>query len=277
MWRTKEGMQGKERTLIMSKRNANSGGSGCLGFFVFVIFIAFAMTIYSYFWIPAIPIMIYLAKSKKFAEKRARNVTICAAILITSLITFGYLNAPTKLSGIEVTWGNTEATVGDTIELEVAAIPSDAKLKDVEMPKSDLVDFKFRDGKAVVTFENPGETEIWFTAGKDIKSEKKKFTVISKEEKAQREAAELAEKQAQEEAEKQAELQAQQEAALAEQERIAQEQAAQQSQEDPIVYVTNTGAKYHSAGCRTLKSKIEKHLSEVRGYYEPCGICNPPQ
>lgn len=55
----------------MSKRNANSGGSGCLGFFVFVIFIAFAMTIYSYFWIPAIPIMIYLAKSKKFAEKRA--------------------------------------------------------------------------------------------------------------------------------------------------------------------------------------------------------------
>ena len=81
-------------------------------------------------------------------------------------------------------------------------------------------------------------------------------------------------------------MQAQQEAALAEQERIAQEQAAaqaaqeqaaQQSQEDPIVYVTNTGAKYHRAGCRTLKSQIEKHLSEVRGYYEPCGICNPPQ
>ena len=68
-----------------------------------------------------------------------------------------------------------------------------------------------------------------------------------------------------------------QEQAAAEQERIAQEQAAQQSQEDPIVYVTNTGAKYHRAGCRTLKSQIEKHLSEVRGYYEPCGICNPPQ
>ena len=75
-------------------------------------------------------------------------------------------------------------------------------------------------------------------------------------------------------------------AAAAEQERIAQEQAAaqaaqeqaaQQSQDDPIVYITNTGAKYHSAGCRTLKSKIEKHLSEVRGVYEPCGICHPPQ
>ena len=96
--------------------------------------------------------------------------------------------------------------VAPATQLEVAAIPSDAKLKDVEMPKSDLVDFKFRDGKAVLTFENPGETEIWFTAGKDIKSEKKKFTVISKEEKAQREAAKLAEKQAQEEAEKQAEF-----------------------------------------------------------------------
>ena len=70
----------------------------------------------------------------------------------------------------------------------------------------------------------------------------------------------------------------------AEQERLAAEQAAQeqatiaqQNAEDPIVYITNTGSKYHNASCRTLKSKIEKHLSEVRGVYEPCGICHPPQ
>ena len=73
-------------------------------------------------------------------------------------------------------------------------------------------------------------------------------------------------------------------AEAAEQERLAQEQAAQeqaaidqQNIEDPIVYITNTGSKYHNAGCRTLKSKIEKHLSEVRGVYGPCGICHPPQ
>lgn len=59
-----------------------------------------------------------------------------------------------------------------------------------------------------------------------------------------------------------------------------QQQTQQQTQEnsDPIVYITNSGSKYHRSGCRTLKSsKIEKHLSEVRGKYGPCGICNPPQ
>ena len=46
---------------------------------------------------------------------------------------------------------------------------------------------------------------------------------------------------------------------------------------DPIVYITDTGSKYHRADCRTLKdSKIEKHLSEVIGSYQPCGVCHPP-
>lgn len=72
--------------------------------------------------------MIYLAKSRKFAEKHVRNVTICVTVLITSLITFGYLNVPTKLTGIEVAWGNTEVTVGYTVELKMVAIPSDAEL-----------------------------------------------------------------------------------------------------------------------------------------------------
>ena len=114
--------------LQKKKRKANSSGSKYLEFFIFVIFIAFAVMIYSYFWIPAIPIMIYLAKSRKFAKKRARNVTICVTVLITSLITFGYLNVPTKLTGIEVAWGNTEVTVGDAVELKMVAIPSDAEL-----------------------------------------------------------------------------------------------------------------------------------------------------
>lgn len=44
-----------------------------------------------------------------------------------------------------------------------------------------------------------------------------------------------------------------------------------------VVYITNTGAKYHLESCHTLRSsKIPISLSEAvaRGL-EPCGICNP--
>ncbi len=46
---------------------------------------------------------------------------------------------------------------------------------------------------------------------------------------------------------------------------------------DPIVYITDTGTKYHRDGCRYLsESKIAIRLSEaiIRGY-EPCSVCWP--
>lgn len=44
------------------------------------------------------------------------------------------------------------------------------------------------------------------------------------------------------------------------------------------VHITNTGSKYHNAGCRTLKSDIEVTLEEAKARgLEPCKICNPPQ
>lgn len=47
--------------------------------------------------------------------------------------------------------------------------------------------------------------------------------------------------------------------------------------EDPVVYITNTGEKYHRGTCRHLQdSKIEKKLSEVINNYAPCGTCKPP-
>ena len=50
-----------------------------------------------------------------------------------------------------------------------------------------------------------------------------------------------------------------------------------QTVDDPIVYVTRTGSKYHSAGCRYLaKSSIPMKLSEARLRYGPCSVCNPP-
>jgi len=44
-----------------------------------------------------------------------------------------------------------------------------------------------------------------------------------------------------------------------------------------VVYVTNTGTKYHRDGCSYLKSKIQMNLTDaVNNGYEPCSRCNPP-
>lgn len=52
----------------------------------------------------------------------------------------------------------------------------------------------------------------------------------------------------------------------------------EQTSDDPIVYVTRTGAKYHAEDCRHLsRSKIPMKLSEATQRYSPCSVCNPPQ
>lgn len=43
------------------------------------------------------------------------------------------------------------------------------------------------------------------------------------------------------------------------------------------VYLTNTGTKYHLAGCRYLsKSSIPITLAQTAARYTPCSVCNPP-
>lgn len=45
-----------------------------------------------------------------------------------------------------------------------------------------------------------------------------------------------------------------------------------------IVHITDTGSKYHNAGCRYLKSDREVTLDEAKAMgLTPCGVCNPPQ
>ena len=50
------------------------------------------------------------------------------------------------------------------------------------------------------------------------------------------------------------------------------------SQDDPIVYITKTGSKYHKAGCRYLSQScipIKRSVAIAQGY-TPCSVCNPP-
>jgi hypothetical protein len=57
---------------------------------------------------------------------------------------------------------------------------------------------------------------------------------------------------------------------------------AQQKQtptKEQIVYITDTGKKYHTATCRSLaKSKIPISLKDAKAQgYTPCSVCKPPQ
>jgi hypothetical protein len=47
--------------------------------------------------------------------------------------------------------------------------------------------------------------------------------------------------------------------------------------DDPIVYITATGKRYHRASCGHLKkSKKAVRLSTLPRNYTPCGDCKPP-
>ena len=46
--------------------------------------------------------------------------------------------------------------------------------------------------------------------------------------------------------------------------------------QEKIVYVTNTGSKYHRDGCRYLReSKIPMNYSDAIKSYTPCSVCKP--
>lgn len=59
---------------------------------------------------------------------------------------------------------------------------------------------------------------------------------------------------------------------------VAKPQAQPSAAGEVTVYITKTGAKYHSSGCRYLaKSSIPISLKEAKARYSPCSVCNPPQ
>lgn len=244
----------------MARYNSNNS-SGCLGIIGIILLIGLAIFIYSYCWILAIPALIYFIKSKKFENYRKRNVIICSFVLVTSLLTFGWLNLPKELESISVDWGSSEFDISETVEVEISPYPDEADIETLELSQNSIADLDYSEGKAIITFKKAGEATLFFTANGKIQSNTTTITVTDST--------------IESSSSKQAKEQSDTQETTAETQEITN--ATTSSAEDPIVYITNTGSKYHSAGCRTLKSQIEKHLSEVQGVYEPCGICHPPQ
>lgn len=63
-----------------------------------------------------------------------------------------------------------------------------------------------------------------------------------------------------------------------EQKEEKKEKPPKEKKKEITVYVTNTGSKYHTGGCRYLrKSKIPISLKSARNGYSPCSVCDPPQ
>lgn len=248
----------------MSRRYSNSKGSeGCLWLVIAGLIIAGAIWLYSFFWIAAIPAGIYFFKSKKFEVHRTRNVIICSAVFVTSIVLFAWMNLPSPLQGISADWGDGEFELSTTEEISVSHDPSDAEVDTLELYENDIAELMdYSDGVASVKFKKAGEAELFFIANGEITSAPEKITVIDP---------------VQKEKEEKERLRKQREKEKKEREREEQEEASSAADNDPVVYITNTGSKYHTSGCRMLKSKIETHLSAVRGSYGPCGVCHPPQ
>ena len=117
------------------------------------------------------------------------------------------------------------------------------------------------------------------------RAEEEALAKVEADRKAAEEAAAKAEadRKAAEEAAAQAEAEkkAAEEEAAAAAEAAAEAQAQAEAQAEDTngytVYITKTGEKYHSGGCRDLKkSKIAIDITDARAQgYEPCSVCNP--
>lgn len=136
----------------------------------------------------------------------------------------------------------------------------------------------YGDAEKSVQFDGAGDEVVSLEVPVDVEATEELSEKRAAEEAARAQAEAEATEQARAEAEAAAQAQAQAEAeaaarAQAEAEAAAQAQAQKNEQ---TVYITNTGGKYHNAGCRYLKSSsipISLSAAVAQGY-TPCKVCH---
>lgn len=212
---------------------------GCLFYFLALLAICFVIALYSFAWIPAIGFLVYFILKKDLHGTKKRNIAISAAVFITSLIVASSGSPTDSPESIYADWGKDTFDVSDTAEVKITASPSDADITSLELSSNDIAELDYTDGKAVITFKEPGKAALFFTANNNIDSNTVNISVTDKaaeqaKAKAEEEARIKAEQEAQAKAEKEARIKAEQEAqAKAEEEaRIKAEQEAQAKAEE---------------------------------------------
>ena len=199
---------------------------------------------------------------KKPKKKTGCLPLVCALIVLFVLVSF--LVGRKSIEKINISADtDTEYHVGDSIPIEAKVTPSDAKLDDF---KNELSGGTLEKDGDKITFTPSKTGSFKLYVGSDgVKSNEITVDVVDPTETA-------------DVADDTSDNVAYDDSSDVDESSDVADDTSDDDTSDPIVYITNTGSKYHTANCRTLKdSKIEKHLSEVKGSYQPCGVCHPPQ
>ena len=247
----------------------NKKKRGCLFYFLALLAICFAIALYSFAWIPAIGFLIYFIIKKDLYGTKRRNIAISTAVFVTSLIVFALLgSSSTSPESIYADWGKDTFDVSETAEVKITTSPSDAEITSLELSSNDIAELNYTDGKAIITFKEPGEAALFFTANHDIDSNTVKISVTDKvaeeaKAKAEEEARLKAEQEAQAKAEEEARIKAEQEAqAKAEEEaRIKAEQEAQAKAEEEARIKAEQEAQAKAEEAR-IKAEQEAQAAE---------------
>lgn len=200
-------------------------------------------------------------KPKKPKKKTGCLPLVCALIVLFVLVSF--LVGHKSIEKINISADtDTEYHIGDSIPIEAKVTPSDAKLDDF---KNELSGGTLEKDGDKITFTPSKTGSFKLYVGSDgVKSNEITVDVVDPTE-----TADVSDDTADYDYDDSSDIDDSSDVA---------DDTSDDVTPDPIVYITDTGSKYHRADCRTLKdSKIEKHLSEVKGSYQPCGVCHPPQ
>lgn len=257
---------------------------GCLGIFLLILLVCLAFPFLPLIWIPAIPVLIYFFFSKKYRDKRKRNLSIGFIILVASFILFLFIDT-NQITSLDVKCNKTTYDIHDIAELQLKAEPEAAEITELKISENDIASLTFKNGKATLKFKKTGQLDFYLTADGDVKSNTNTITVIDKAaEEAKKKAEEEAKKKAEEEAKKKAEEEAKKKAAeeqrLAEEEANKQAENQQQSQEnvEEMVWISATGSKYHSrSNCGQMNPdnawQTTRSEAEAMGY-TACKRCH---
>lgn len=270
-----------KKSSAKSSGNGGSGG-GCLILLLILIVIALAIWLYSFFWIAAIPALIYCCVSKKFRDYRKRNVLICLAVMITSFLVFIWLGTADELDSIHADWDKTTYDVSETATVTIKTTPASAEVTSLVLAENDLAELSsYSDGKAIVKFKKNGSEKLHFIANDDINSQEEAIIVTDETAiKAAQKKAEEAEQARLAEESKQAEeesLQAQLTETVEtenESETEYSEKAYEETEE--MVWIPASGSKYHSrSSCSGMNDPTQVTISEAQSRgYTACKKCH---
>lgn len=210
------------------------------------------------------------SSSGKSADKTGKKKGGClipALIVIVILFVLSSLTGEDdKLKTIELSSDTSSVyDINQDISISMDIEPTDYKLsEDACMSSGGTV--TLNDEALNFSSDTPGSFDVWIEDG-DIKSNTLTFTIEDK-------AAIAAQAQAEAEAQAQAEAQAAAEAQAQAEAQAAAQAQAQQPQEQ-MVWIPQSGSKYHSnSSCSGMNNPRQVTLSEAQSMgYEPCQKC----